>query len=186
MRSGGQMKIGRTMLEKREQPEKLSERILAHKKGRARRILRVVLVTMVFAAVFGVILAMIMDLSRQRDVELVETVVVPYKPTIEVIDENVGEMQGQLTARMSEYIGQAEADFRELGYTPVRAVIPSGAIREVDFYLEGYNGRIKLTIDRGTGVSVEDADRMIRYLKGIGRMDFEYVDVRIEGKGYWK
>lgn len=186
MRSGGRMKIGRTMPEKREQLEKSSERILAHKKGRVRRILRVVLVTVIFVVVFGAVLAVIMDLSRQKDVELIETVVVPYRPTIEVIDENIGEMQGQLTTRMSEYIGQAEADFRELGYTPVRAIIPSGAIREVDFYLEGYNGRIKLTIDRGAGVSIEDADRMIRYLKRIGKVDFEYVDVRVEGKGYWK
>ena len=35
-------------------------------------------------------------------------------------------------------------------------------------------------------MSVEDADRMIRYLEGIGKVDFEYVDVRVEGKGYWK
>ena len=87
---------------------------------------------------------------------------------------------------MKEYIGQAEVDFRELGYQPIKAVIPVGSIREVDFYLDGYTGFIKMIIDRGTGVSVEDADRMIKYLADIDVSDFSYIDVRIEGKAYWK
>ena len=44
-----------------------------------------------------------------------------------------------------------------------------------------------MTIDRGTAVSVEDADRMLRYLKTIGQIEnYTYIDVRIEGKAYWK
>ena len=66
------------------------------------------------------------------------------------------------------------------------AIIPSGSIREIDFYLDGYSGYIKTIIDRGAGVSVEDADRMIRYLSEIGVGEFTYIDVRIEGKAYWK
>ena len=87
---------------------------------------------------------------------------------------------------MRSYIGQAEIDFKDLGYHPVKAVVPSGSIREVDFYLDGVNGRIKTTIDRGTGVTIEDADRMIRYLTSIGVGEFEYIDVRVDGKAYWK
>ena len=37
-----------------------------------------------------------------------------------------------------------------------------------------------------TAVSVEDADRVIRYLASIGAGSFSYIDVRIEGKAYWK
>ena len=163
-----------------------STRLEAHEKGKKRKAWRVILTTVIFVMVV-VALAMIMpQFWIRKDEPLVEVVTVPYAPTIEVIDENIGEMNGQLTARMSEYIGQAEADLRELGYVPMKAIIPSGAIREVDFYLEGYNGRIKTTIDRGSGVSAEDTDRMIRYLKGVGKMDFEYIDVRVEGKGYYK
>lgn len=163
-----------------------SARLEAHEKGKKRKAWRVILTTVVFVAV-ATALAMIMpQFWIGKNEPLIETITVPYAPTIEVVDENIGEMNGQLTARMSEYIGQAEADLRELGYMPTKAVIPSGAIREVDFYLEGYNGRVKMTIDRGAGVSAEDADRMIRYLKGVGKTDFEYIDVRIEGKGYYK
>ena len=87
---------------------------------------------------------------------------------------------------MSEYIGQAEADFRDAGLTPTKAVIPAGSIREVDFYLDGVTGYIKTTIDRGTAVTVEDSERMLRYLASIGVSEFTYIDVRIDGKAYWK
>jgi hypothetical protein len=43
-----------------------------------------------------------------------------------------------------------------------------------------------MTTDRGAAVSVEDADRMIRYLTDKGISEFEYIDVRVEEKGYWK
>ena len=109
-----------------------------------------------------------------------------YAPTIEVIDEDAAATSGEITSRMSEYIGQAETEFREYGYKPIKAVLPTGSIREVDFYLDGYNGYIKMITDRGAGVSVEDADRMLRYLTGQGISDFNYIDVRISGKAYWK
>ena len=87
---------------------------------------------------------------------------------------------------MNTYIARAEKDFRDLGYTPTKAIIPSGSIREVDLRLDGYTGFIMMTIDRGSAVSAEDADRMIRYLSGMGVSDFSYIDVRIDGKAYWK
>jgi hypothetical protein len=35
-------------------------------------------------------------------------------------------------------------------------------------------------------VTVEDADRMIQYLEEEDETDYEYIDVRIDGKAYWK
>ena len=109
-----------------------------------------------------------------------------YQPTIEIVDEDAAATSGKITSRMKDYIGQAEADFKALGDQPVRAVLPTGAVREVDFYLDGYSGFIKMIIDRGTAVSVEDADRMLRYLADQGIMDFQYIDVRLPHKAYWK
>ena len=109
-----------------------------------------------------------------------------YEPTIEIIDEDASATGGKITARMRQYIGQAEADFKDLGYTPIKAILPAGAIREVDFYLEGYSGFIKLIIDRPTAVSVEDADRMLRYLTSQGIAEFQYIDVRIDKQAYWR
>ena len=87
---------------------------------------------------------------------------------------------------MTRYIGRAEKDFRDLNYKPIKAVIPQNSIREVDLYLDGITGYIKMTIDRDSAISVEDADRMIRYLTEKEIEEFNYIDVRIDGKAFWK
>ncbi|MDO4508168.1 MAG: hypothetical protein Q4B65_02170 [Candidatus Saccharibacteria bacterium] len=178
------MRSGRTIGEKRERLETASERAAIHKKNQKRKKFRFSFTVLGFAVVTLLIIFAVLPLlnNREEDEPYTPTIVVPYAPTIEVIDED----NGGITSRMKEYIGQAEADFRELGYMPVKAVIPTGSIREIDFYLDGYTGHIKLTLDRGTAVSVEDADRTIRHLAGNGINDFQYIDVRIEGKAYWK
>ena len=136
-------------------------------------------------------------------------------PTIEIVDEDSGKAsQGSsensngentnsngektgsngektgssdhITSRMRDYIGQAESDFRDLGYNPVKAVIPSGSVRMVNFYLEGQPGFVKMWIDRDTAPSVEDADRLMRYLKTQGINEFQYIDVRLPYKAFWK
>lgn len=183
MRGGGQIRTGQTIAEKRERLETASERLEARKKSKKQKTWRVFLVTSLFLAMIVALISLIMTVLNGSKEELVAVVEVPYKPTVEVIDEDAAATGGVLSGRMSEYIGQAESDFRDLGYQPIKVVIPTGKMREVDFYLEDYSGAIKMTIDRETGVSVEDADRMIKYLDG---GEFEYIDVRVEGKGYWK
>ena len=133
----------------------------------------------------AVLIALCISFIKDKETEPVEIVTENNSPvpTIEIVDEEAASAGGKITSRMTAYIGQVEQSFRDLGYQPTRAVIPSGAIREVDFYLEGYEGFIKTIIDRGAGVTVEDADRMIRYLDG---EPFSYIDVRIDNKAYWK
>lgn len=181
------IKSGRTIGERREHLETKSERFAARKKVKNRQKLRVITTVFCFLAVFIVAVVFIINFIKQREenaAETVETVVSKtFTPTIEIIDENNA---GSITARMSEYIGQIEADFREKGLTPLKAVIPAGSIRGVNFYLDGVTGFIKTTIDRGAGVTTEDAERMLRYLTSQGISDFTYIDVRIDGKAYWK
>jgi hypothetical protein len=178
---------GRTIAERREKLETASERAETHKRNRTKQILRVTFTVVGFvAAALGIVRLAILFFTPDGANPDPDVVTVTPKPTIEVIDEATGN-SGSLTTKMKEYIGQAEIDFRDLGFNPVKAVIPQGAVREVDFYLEGYNGYIKMTTDRGTAVSVEDADRMIHYLKVLAKInEFTYIDVRIEGKAYWK
>lgn len=177
------LKIGRTMTGKREQLEKASERLAAREKLKKKKAARVWLTVLGLVLVgLGLGYLILTVFYGEREVETEALVVVPREPTVEIIDED----NGGVTARMKEYIGQVEQDFLDLGYKPVKVVVPRGAIREVDVYLDGYQGFMKLTLDRGAAESVEDADRMMRYLKGKGVDDFSYVDVRIERKGYWK
>ena len=181
------LKSGRTIGERREHLETASERVAFHKKIKFWQRTRLIFTSLAFLVVIALAIYICVLIFHHDDVILQPTssVVIPYSPTIEVIDEDTT-AGGRITSRMKEYIGQAEADFRDLGYTPTKAVIPVGSIREVDFYLDGYTGFIKMIIDRGTGVSVEDADRMIRYLSSQGISDFQYIDVRIDRQAYWK
>ena len=180
------LKSGRTIGERREHLETASERMAARKKVKKRQNLRVVITVAAFLLAAVAIIVFVVIFLKQRaanEIDTAPTVVVKtYSPTIGITENSVG---GKITARMNEYIGQLETDLRDLGLTPLRAVVPAGSIREVDIYLVGYNGFVKTTIDRGTGVTAEDTDRMIRYLKGQGINDFEYIDVRIDGKAYW-
>lgn len=183
------MRMGRTIAERREQLETSSERLKAREKTKRKKTMRLSLTIVWFFVFLAFILYVLLNLIKiegNDDNSNIEVVTVPYPITVDVIDEDGFFIDGKITSRMKEYIGQAENDFRDLGYTPTKVVIPTGSIREVDFYLEGYTGYVKLTIDRGSAVSVEDADRMIRYLASVGVYYFEYVDVRVEERGYWK
>lgn len=181
------IKSGRTIGEARERLETKNERTAARRKDKRRKVLRVVFTIIGFLALIAALVglfALFLDDSDTKPYRV--TVETPYAPTIEVIDEDAAATDGKITSRMSEYIGQAEADLRALGLTPTKAVLPTGTIREVDFYLDDYTGFVKMTVDRGSAVSAEDTDRMLRYLAGIGVTDFEYIDVRLDGKAYWK
>jgi len=178
-------KLGRTIGEKREKLETANERAAARKKDKKKKSFRVFITLVGFLALSIVLVVLCVSFIKSKDSEPVEIVAenTSPAPTIEIIDEDAASAGGKITSRMTTYVGQVEQSFRELGYQPVKAVIPSGSIREVDFYLDGYSGYIKMITDRGVGVSVEDADRMIRYL---GSESFTYIDVRIDGKAYWK
>lgn len=181
------LKSGRTIGEQRERLETANEREQARQKLKRKNRARVAFVTAGFVALAGILVAvyfMFFYEPRHEETTVVEEPA--YTPTIEIVDEDSVASGGRITGRMRDYIGQAEVDYRALGYQPVKAVIPVGAIREVDFYLDGYSGYIKMFIDRDTAVSVEDADRMLRYLAGQGTTEYQYIDVRIPYRGYWK
>ena len=182
----GNIKIGRTIAERRERLESSSERIAAQKKGKKKKRIRVVLAILLYVFLASVLTFGIFLILKGRDVEMVEVIKIPVTPTIEVVDEDNNANGNTLTNRMNEYIGLAEKDFRELGYTPTKAVIPMGSIREVDFYFSDFSGYVKTVVDRGAGGTAEDFGRMVKYLQGIDKMDFEYIDIRVEEKGYWK
>lgn len=181
------LKTGRTISERREQLEKASDRQNAHAKIRKRQFLRLIITSAGFLLVIALIIAIGLGLSKggaNSDATTNQSSV-SYKPTIEIIDEDAV-LGSAISDRIKDYVGQAEVDFRALGLVPVKAVIPTGAIREIDFYLEDKPGFIKAILDRDTAVIAEDAKRMLNYLETSGIIEFEYIDVRLEGKAYWK
>lgn len=184
------IKIGRTIGEKREHLETANERAAARKKDKRKKNRRILIVSVVFLVLIGILAFLAISfLSQGREdpiSSLEDSIITDYEPTIEIIDEDAAATGGNITGRMRQYIGQAESDFKDLGYVPVKAILPANAVREIDIYLEGYSGYIKLVIDRDAAVSTEDADRMIRYLAEQGISTFQYIDVRVDGRGYWR
>lgn len=179
-------RAGRTIGEKREKLETKRERTAARKKDKQKKAFRVTLTLLGFLALAGVLVALFLNFSNQKETQPLAIIEeAPSDPTIEIIDEDA-KNGGQVTSRMREYIGQVELDLRELDIKPTKAVIPSGSVRQVNFYLDGYKGYIKTLVDRPAGVTAEDISRMLKYLKSKDIKDFEYIDVRIEGKAYWK
>ena len=176
-------RAGRTIGEKRERLETKNERIAARKKQKRGKVFRIIFTIFCFAILIFILISLYQAFSKREDSVVIENHFL--SPTIEIIDEE-NFSNSQITSRMKTFIARVEKEFRTLNYQPVKAVIPVGSIREVDFYLKNYNGFIKMTIDRNPAVSVEDTNRMLRYLNEIGISEFIYIDVRIDGKAYWK
>lgn len=186
MNRNSTIKSGRTIAEKREHLETANERFVARKKDKKKKNFRIFFTSLCFMTLGLALAFFVYNLINAKPSDKIVTTNGNCAPTIEIIDEDASVTDGKITNRMTSFIGQAEQDFRDLGYTPTKAVIPTNTVREVDFYLEGHNGYVKTTIDRGSAVSVEDADRLIRYLGAQGINDFTYIDVRIEHRAYWR
>lgn len=174
------VKRGQTIVAERERAESDSERMQARKQLRRKR-MRAVVSACLMLAILGL-------LAYSGAKELVglgkpETEVVEEKKvTAEIVDESG---RGQISARMREYIIQLEEDFRALGYTVTKVILPVNTSRELYIDLAGETTYFKVSMDRGAAVTAEDAERMLRYLRE-RELTPEYVDVRIEGKAYYK
>jgi len=104
-----------------------------------------------------------------------------WVPTVEIITEG----GGRASERVREFVAKLEQDFGDLGLGVERVVLPFGMTREVDVYAADRVEYYKMSVDRGSAVQAEDAERMMRYLDERG-LTVSYVDLRVEGKAYYK
>lgn len=179
------VQAGKTIVRERGRPESDSERERVRKLYRNKKIASVVVVVLIGASLLGLSVKAIREwikwLSNREEVFVVQK-----EPSVEVIDERTGQTTTQISSRMKEYIANLEEEFAQLGYKVVRARIPVDKIREIDVEIEGVSGLIKVHVDRNPAVSAEDGVKMIKYLEGQGITEFEYIDVRVERKAFWK
>ncbi len=68
------------------------------------------------------------------------------KVTAEIVDESG---RGQISMRMREYIIQLEEDFKVLGYTVTKVILPATTSRELYVDLCGETMYFKVSMDRG-------------------------------------
>ena len=190
-RHSSKVVVGRTIGEKREKLETKNERAAARKKDKQKYYTRVITVSIGFIILIVVLIVLVVTFFHQETKplsleEVTSEPVLSAEPTIEIVDASASATGGKITSRMRNYIGLIESDLKGYNYQPVRAIIPTDSIREVDIYLDGYTGYFKTTIDRDAAITAEDIDRMLRYLAEQGITAFEYVDVRIDGRAFWK
>lgn len=174
------MRSGRAIAGEHEQAESNSERERVRRRARRKKTMAVIIVAALILAIgFMGVLAIKEIMNSVQSENVVRK---KYEPTIDMYDENGF---GEISGGVREYIGKVEEDLRELGYSAMRAVLPVGTVREVDFYVEGFSGYIKTNTDRDAAETAEDAGRMIKYLVE-REIQAAYIDVRVAGKGFYK
>ena len=177
------MKLGRTIAGDRESVEsEIARQKLLEKREKKKRVQLLLLgIVIIATVVIGVVIIQSavkrVPTTSQKKVETVK-----YVPTVSIIDEDGS---NYITERTKQYVGLFEKDAKESGLKIIKAITPTGKTREVDLYFEGRDEFYKCNLDRGTAETLEDVMRMIEYLKK-RELKVSYVDVRIEGRAYYK
>ena len=176
------MRIGRTIGAEREKIQTESERTLYHEKIKRKKRISVAIYLMILAVIALGIVSIIVNLREKKAALPVEQTPTEVQPTVAIVDE----AGVAVPRKVREFVGFLEQDLKEYNITLSRAVLPRNKTREVDVYVADFEGYFKLSLDRGAGVSVEDMDRILRFLKGQGIIGAEYVDLRVSGKAYYR
>ena len=108
-------------------------------------------------------------------------------PSVTITDDSgVAPANGQATSGgFLSFVGQIESNLATNGLMMQRVVIPRGAIRYVDIYLQGRNYPFMAQIDRDPTAQAADIVASVHYLDA-NKITPQYADVRVAGKMYWK
>ena len=176
-----EFRVGKTIAGSANESRK---RNLEHIANRKRRQVRNVIITVILlgavAAVVIIFVNYLRDIAAER--EALIAVDNPIVPTVTILDENVG---NNLSERTKLFVARLEKDAKDSGKEIDHVVLPFQKARELDIYFKGRGEYYKMTMERGSAVQMEDAERMMRYLDGKD-LHPSYVDLRVEGKAYYK
>ena len=176
-----EFRVGKTIAGSANESRK---RNLEHIANRKRRQVRNVIITVILLG--AVVATMILLVNYFRDIaaerEALTAVDNPMVPTVTILDENVG---NNLSERTKLFVARLEKDAKDSGKEIDHVVLPFQKARELDIYFKDRGEYYKMTMERGSAVQMEDAERMMRYLDGKDLRP-SYVDLRVEGKAYYK
>lgn len=150
------------------------------KKRDIKNIATVVGVVILVILIIVVIANYISDIIAEH--EAATSPAAPLEPTVTIVDENLGE---NISRRVKDFVARLEDDVSAYYMKIERVVLPVQKAREVDVYIEGRTEVYKMSLDRDSAVQAEDMHRMILYLDQ-KELHPEYVDIRVEGKAYYK
>jgi len=109
-------------------------------------------------------------------------------PAVRVVDNSGIPVQaGQAVAsnRFLSFVGRVVGIASVYGYKATEVIIPADTTRQIELKLEGVGYPVKLSIDRGAGVQIEDMTRAIRWLQA-SNINPAYLDVRVSGRAFYK
>ena len=109
-------------------------------------------------------------------------------PSVEIRDNSGVETSGTQVVtshRFLAFVGRVIGYAAKEGYTVKTVTIPALTTRQVRVTLAGVGQYYTFSVDRPPAVQVEDMARITRYLKAHG-ISARYVDVRVEGKAFYK
>ena len=160
------------------------QRNLEHIANRKKKQIRNAIITVaLLGAAIAIAIALagyFRDLAAEREALIQDEN--PLMPTVAIVDENVG---NNLSERAKLFVARLEKDAKDYNLEIDHVVLPYQKARELDIYFKDRGEYYKMTTERGSAVQMEDAERMIRYLDEKG-LHPGYVDLRVEGKAYYK
>lgn len=156
------------------------ERLRAAKRRQRKNTATVVSAAILLGVVLIVAINFITSVIAEREAALAPAPV--REPTVTIMDENVGE---NVSDRVKQFVVRLEDDIKLEGAEIERVVLPYQKVRQIDVYIKGRKEYYKLSIDRSSAVQAEDLGWMLRYLDD-KKISCSYVDLRVEGKAYYK
>ena len=175
-------RIGRTIAgeafsdERKAKLERLKER-----KKTKRKNIAVVFGVVLLVVLIGIVIGhYVVDVIEENNAK--KTVAEAPEPTVDISDENANT---EISPRVKEFVARLEDDARSEGYLVDHVILPLNKVREIHVFIKERSEYYKMTIDRSSAVQAEDMGRMIRYLDK-KKIKATYVDLRVEGKAYYK
>lgn len=176
-----QLHRGQTIAAERELAESESERLRERKRLHRRRT-RSILMAALVLSILGLLAYTTGKNVAQQYGSGAKSSTPEYEIKAEIVDED---NRGKVSARVSNYIAELEQDLADLNYRVDRVTLPTGMSRELYIDINGEETYFKVNIDRGTAVTAEDIDRVIKYLQEHD-LHPSYADVRVEGRAYYQ
>lgn len=109
-------------------------------------------------------------------------------PELRIVDNSglsADTSQSVTSQRFLGFVGLVIGLAKDNGMTVDRVTIPPLSAKQLNVKVRGVRPYFKLSVDRSAGEQVEDMSRIVGYFKRKG-IASSYVDVRIEGKAFYR
>ena len=174
-------RVGRTFAgDAQKNREEKMARAADRKKRNFKNIVTVVGIVLIIVLAIVVVSNYVSDIIAEREAAIKPAA--PLEPSVAIVDENLGE---NVSRRVKDFVARLEDDTKQYYMAIDHVVLPLQKAREVDVFIVGRTEFFKMSLDRDSAVQAEDMYRMTQYLDQ-REIKPTYVDLRVEGKAYYK